>query len=368
MEKILNIAVVKTDGIGDAVLASPFFLGLRSHFKGARITAYLSPAGAQVLDGLGCFDEVVAFDAQWLKYEKKPFYKRWLSALSLLSMIRKKKYDMVIGMRWQDRLTSLITSLSGAKQRYGYDTGSMGFYINHTVKYPPMASHVTEKNMLLLKEITGADYPAKPALKSDAVSEENIRALIGKGRISKYIVIHPVSGHPSKDWGISRYNELAEYLSRGIKTIVIGAKSDPGIMEIRGRHVVNLAGMLTIKEMKAIIKNASLVIGNDSAAVHIASAFGVKSLTIFSGSARYPEWGAWGDRSFIIDRHVRCSPCGLLKCDKKMECMDVAVDFVARAALDIIEGKQKKKLIKYKTKEEKGAEDIGGFKKGDENG
>jgi ADP-heptose:LPS heptosyltransferase len=354
MEKTFNIAVIKTDGIGDAVLASPFFLGLRKHFKNARITAYLSPAGAQVLDGLGCFDEVKVFDAQWLKYDKRPFYARWSSALSLLSMIRKRRYDMVIGMRWQDRLTSLITSLSGAKERYGYDTGSMGFYINHVVKYPPMASHVTEKNTLLLREITGEKYPSRPQLKSDAVSEENIRALIGKGKISKYIVLHPVSGHPSKDWGIERYNALGEYLSRGIKIIVIGAKSDSGIMGIRGRHIVNLAGMLTIKEMKALIKNSSLVIGNDSAGVHIASAFGVKSLTIFSGSARYQEWGAYGDRSFIIDRHVRCSPCGLLKCDKKVECLNVPVDFVARTALDIMEGKQKQKLIKYKTKSEAG--------------
>ena len=356
MEKILNIAVIKTDGIGDAVLASPFFLGLRRHYKDARITAYLSPSGAQVLDGLGCFDEVKTFEAKWLSYDKKPFYTRWLSALSLLTMIRKNKYDIIIGMRWQDRLTSLITSLSGAKERYGYDTGSMGFYLNHPVKYPPMASHVAEKNMLLLKEITGAQYSPKPALKTDAVSESSIKQLIGKGKISKYLVIHPVSGHPSKDWGIERYSALGEYLSRGIKVIVVGAKSDAGISNIRGWHIVNLAGMLTIKEMKAIIKHASLVIGNDSAAVHMASAFGVKSLTIFSGSARYQEWGAYGEKSFIIDRHVRCSPCGLLKCGKKMECLDVPVDFVARAALDIMEGRQKQKLIKYKTKSEAGSE------------
>jgi heptosyltransferase-2 len=350
MENKLRIAVIKTDGIGDAVLASSFFLGLRKHFKNAHITGILSPAGAQVLDGLGCFDEVKVFNAQWLKYNPKPFFIRWFSALSLIRLINNGKYDIVIGMRWQDRLTSYILSKVRAKDKYGYDTGSMGSGINHIVKYPPISAHVAEKNMLLLKEITGIKYPAKPLLKTDKISEENIKALLDKGKVTKYIVMHPVSGHSSKDWDIEKFNSLAEYLSRGIKTVVIGSKVDAGVAKIRGRHVVNLAGMLSLKETKSIIKNASLVIGNDSAGAHMASALGVKSLTIFSGTARHQEWGAYGEKSFIIDKYAPCAPCGLAICPKKennRECLDVPADFVARLALDIISGRQKQKLIKY---------------------
>ena len=144
-----------------------------------------------------------------------------------------------------------------------------------------MAIHVAAKNMLLLKAITNEKYPEKPILKTDIASEENISALLKKGNICKYIIIHPVSGHLSKDWGIENYNSLAEYLSRGIKIIVIGDKNDKGINVLRGRHVVNLSGMLTVKELKAIIKHADLVIGNDSAAVHIAAAF---------APAPYKQW------------------------------------------------------------------------------
>jgi ADP-heptose:LPS heptosyltransferase len=351
MDKKLRIAVIKTDGIGDAVLASPFFLGLRKHFKDAHITAYLSHGGAQVLDGLGCFDDVRVFDAQWLKYDPKPFFVRWFSAFSLINLLNKGKYDMIIGMRWQDRLTSFIVSMAEAKEKYGYDTGGMGFNINNIVKYPPISSHTAEKNMLMLRAITGEKLPAKPLLKTDKKSEDDVKALLEKGKVTKYIVMHPISGHPSKDWDIERYNSLAEYLSRGIKTVVIGAKTDRGVEKIRGRHVINLAGMLTIKEIKALIKKAALVIGNDSAGVHIASALGVRSLTIFSGTARHQEWGAYGDKSYIIDKYASCSPCSMADCDKKennKECLDVPPDFVARLALDIIAGKQKQRLIKYK--------------------
>lgn len=362
MENKIKIAVIKADGIGDAVLASSFFLGLRKHFKDAHITAYLSRGGAQVLSELKCFDEVKVFNAQWLKYKPKPFFIRWFSALMLLLKLNQGKYDMIIGMRWQDRLTSLILSLTNAKQKYGYDTGGMGFSITNIVKQPPMAIHVAAKNMLLLKAITNEKYPEKPILKTDIASEENISALLKKGNISKYIIIHPVSGHLSKDWGIENYNSLAEYLSRGIKIIVIGDKNDKGINVLRGRHVVNLSGMLTVKELKAIIKHADLVIGNDSAAVHIAAAFGVKTLTIFSGTVRYQEWGAYGDKSYILGRYARCSPCGLVKCNMKKECLDIPVDFVGYKALQIIKGKQEQKLIKYTIKENENMEGINNFK------
>ena len=91
MENNIRIAVIKADGIGDAVLASSFFLGLRKYYKDAHITAFLSPAGARVLDGLKCFDEVKVFDAQWLKYAPKPFYTRWMSALGLLMKLNSGK-------------------------------------------------------------------------------------------------------------------------------------------------------------------------------------------------------------------------------------------------------------------------------------
>lgn len=346
----LRIAVIKPDGIGDVVLASPFFLGLRKHYTDAHITAYLSPVGARVLDGLNCFDNVTMFDAQWIKYnDPKPFYTRWISALKLIIKLNCARYDMVIGLRSNERLSSLIVSLSNAKQRYGYNIGGMGFSINHVVSYPPQTLHVTEKNMLMLKAITGEKYPAIPELKTDDKSEESIISLLKKGNINKFVVFHPVSGNSSKDWGIEKFIELAKSLSKYFKILVIGAKEDNGINRLKAPDVENMAGMLTIGEIKALIKNAQLVIGNDSMAVHIASALGVKSLTIFSGSARYQEWGAYGDKSYIIDHHVKCSPCSLVNCNRKKECLDISVDFVAQTALQIMNCKQEQLLISYKT-------------------
>jgi ADP-heptose:LPS heptosyltransferase len=281
---------------------------------------------------------VKIIDPMWLKYKKTFFLTRWLSALGLLLMVNKGKYDMVIGLRWQDRLTSLILSLCNAKDKYGYDTGGMGFGINHKIPMLSHNAHVIDRNMEVLKQmLPGRKFVVKLGCSVDKAQKKV------KGR---YIVIHPVSGCPAKDWPIEKYGELAKYLAKKMPVYIIGTPTDTGIKTICGKNIHNTAGELSIRGIATLIKGASLVIGNDSAAVHIASAFDVKSLTLFSGSALYEEWGAYGKNSYIMTKDVICRECELAVCDKKgHECMEFEVKEVERQAYRILAGKQKKKIV-----------------------
>jgi ADP-heptose:LPS heptosyltransferase len=339
MEKKLRIAVIKTDGIGDAVLASPFLFELRKNCKDAHIAGIISPGGEQILGNIGVFDEVIVHDAMWLKYKKTFFLARWLSAVSLLLKINKGKYDIVIGLRWQDRLTSLILSLCNAKDKYGYNTGGMGFGINHKIPMLGHDSHVINRNMEVLRQM----LPGKKFSIKLGCSIETGKAKT-KG---KYILIHPVSGCPAKDWPIEKYAELAKNLAKKMQVYIIGTAADTGIKTISGKNIHNTAGELSIRGIATLIKGASIVIGNDSAAVHIASAFNVKSLTLFSASALYEEWGAYGKNSFILTKDVICRECELAVCDKQVhKCMEFEVKQVENFANRVISGKQESRTIK----------------------
>jgi len=346
----LRIAVIKTDGIGDAVLASPFLFELRKFFKNAEITGFLSPAGKEVLDNQGIFDTITVIDPLWLKYKKVFFIKRIASAMKLLSAVNKAKPDILISLRYQDRLTSLVTSLAQAKEKTGYNVLGMGFGINNKVIPLPPGTHVIEKNLNVLKYLgIKLKAPAKTGFSLSKSAVSNVRAILKKSRIKKYIVVHPVSGHLSKDWAPEKYKDLIKFLSRRHKIVIAGSASDNRIKEYGGKNVYNLAGRLSIKELGALIKTAAMVIGNDSAAVHIGAAFGVKTLTIFSGTCDYREWGAGGRKSYIIRKPVECENCGLLKCNKKMhECMEIPPEFAADTVNKIFSGKQKQRVIIHK--------------------
>ncbi len=344
--KSLKIGVIKTDNIGDAVLASPFFFELRKNFKHANITAFLSPAGREVLDGLNLFNDIKIIDPLWLKYKKVSLIKRILSALRFVSIINKEKFDILIGMRYQDRLTSLIMSLSKAKNKFGYNVKSMGFGIDTKIKLPDKKDHEIFKNFAILKYLGITKKPEiKFGFSISKESEKKVKSILKENKIHNYIVIHPVSGHISKDWGIERFSTLADNLSKKLKIVIVGLAEDKGINEFKAENILNLAGKLDIKELGSLIKNSFMVIGGDSAAVHIGQVFNKKTLTIFSGAAFYEGWMACGNKSFVIIKDTSCRGCELIECNRKHECLDIEVGYVLRIIEKILKGIQKQKII-----------------------
>lgn len=348
IKKKLKVVVIKTDGIGDAILASPFFYELRKNFKNAYIIGILSSSGKEVLDGLNLFDEIKVFNPAWLQYKKVFFLKRLISALSFLILINKLKADIAISLRWQDRITSLILSLCNARKKIGYDVKGMGFGIHIKAEYNSKL-HTIVNNMRLLKKIfPGEKFKIKLGFSITEEAKKRIEKFLSENKIKRYIVIHPVSGHISKDWGIENFLILAEKLAKKYKVIVIGSEKDNDIDKIKGKNIINTAGFFNIKEAGALIKKSEMVIGGDSAAVHIASVYKRKTLTIFSGAALYENWAAYNKNNFILTKDVFCRGCEMLKCNRKNHCMNFETEFVYDLIIKILSNKQKKRIIKIK--------------------
>ncbi len=334
--KKTHIVVIKTDGIGDAVLTSPFLFELRKHYRNAFITGILSPAGKEVLESLNLFDDIKVIDPQWLKYKKVFFIKRWTSALQLLFIINKIHPDVAIALRWQDRLTSLVLSLCNAKMKIGYDVGGMGFGID--VKIPIQEGvHTIHRNLNVLSGILpGKKFKIKIGISCGESDVSKVKNILKANKIKRYVVVHPVSGHTAKDWGIDNFKCLAEKIAKKVSVVIIGGKDDRDINLISGENILNLAGRLSIRETAALIKNSSFVIGNDSAAVHIASVFNVKSLTLFSGTVDYRCWKAWGKNSHVMMNKVSCSGCELIKCNQRSHpCMNFSIEEVYKKFLSL---------------------------------
>ena len=346
-EKNLKITIVKTDNIGDAILAVPFFSALRKKFPGAKITAILSGAGSKVIGGLKLADEIKVFEPYWLKYKKTFFLKRIFSCLSLVRLINSTQSDLLIGMRHYDRLSVLAISLAKAKIKLGYDAGMASFGIHKKISLPPKFTHETVKNLQVLQALFPGFKPKiKIAFPEDKTGKLEAVKILKKNKLKKYIVIHPVSTQPSRDWGLARFKKLIEILPQKYKIAVVGGAQDEGIEQLSGKNIVNLAGKTSLMAMGQIIKGAELVIGINSAAVHIGAAFNKKTLTIFSGVSLFEEWKAFSNKSYVITKKVPCRGCMLVTCDRHHECMDISPEFVARAAVKIITGKQKNHTLK----------------------
>ena len=64
----------------------------------------------------------------------------------------------------------------------------------------------------------------------------------------------------------------------------------------------------------------TLVVSNDSGAMHVASALGVPTVAIF-GSTEPALTGPLGPHTAVLRHHVPCSPCFLRNCPLDFACM-----------------------------------------------
>lgn len=104
----------------------------------------------------------------------------------------------------------------------------------------------------------------------------------------EYCVICPGASSPVKRWPVERFAEIADWLigQRGWNIHLCGGADEINtaqqlISKMKySNHVVNHVGKTTFAEWASIIEYAKLVVGNDSATLHIAAAHRVPAVCI----------------------------------------------------------------------------------------
>ncbi len=168
----------------------------------------------------------------------------------------------------------------------------------------------------------------------------------GRADGRKRIVIAPISNSRLRDWGLDHYARLVGLLLVGRDCAIAlgGSAGQRGRLdEIAGGHpgrVVNLAGRTDWRQTAAVIREADLVISNNSGVAHLAAACGSPTLAIYSGSHQPQEWGPRGPRVRALMALVPCSPCGWDKielCPNDHRCMRlITPEAVAAEAIEML--------------------------------
>jgi ADP-heptose:LPS heptosyltransferase len=109
-------------------------------------------------------------------------------------------------------------------------------------------------------------------------------------------VIHALASAPEKTWAAENFLSVAARLKEsGLEPVFIGGAGDDlaAFAEYRTVHGAPLS------EIKVLLAGASLFVGNDSGPAHMAAAFGLPAVVIFSTSD--PEiWGPWRTAGAVV--------------------------------------------------------------------
>jgi len=109
-----------------------------------------------------------------------------------------------------------------------------------------------------------------------------------------YAVIHPMASSPDKQWPPDRFLEIARSLHQ-IDPIFIGGPGD----DLKKFQEFRTAINRELRDTMALIRGASLFLGNDSGPAHIAAAFGVPLAVLF-GPSDPVTWAPWRAHAQIL--------------------------------------------------------------------
>jgi heptosyltransferase-2 len=309
MHRPERILIIRTDRIGDAVLATPLVRAVRASFPNAFVAVMTRPYASAVFAGNPRLDEIITDDPYgrdrgtrgMLRQARRLRTYRFDTALLLLPTSRLAWMLFLagiprrigVGSKIYERLTFMRTV-----SREGYVP------LRHEADYCldlGRAVGVVDRGLATEIFLGEEEKLAGLRLLEDAGSAP------GSGG-ARLVGIHPGSGRSSPNWRPERYADLAgKLLERGhFRIVLTGSAGEAEYSKLfegfpPGR-VVDLVGKLELRELFAVIHHLDVLVSASTGPMHAAAALGVPTVSLFCPlPACSPElWGPRGNRSITI--------------------------------------------------------------------
>ncbi|MCX5800693.1 MAG: lipopolysaccharide heptosyltransferase II [Candidatus Eisenbacteria bacterium] len=323
-----SIVVRVPNWVGDVVMAYPALGALRNCTRGLRIVAVAHERVASLLESAPFMDEVLVIKGKGV-----------VGPVRTARALRAGRF--ALGIVMPDSFSSaFLFRLGGVKRIVGF-RGEMRNAFLRTGVSKKNWCHLSEQYAQLLPRGCEIDRKVGLQVSHDGVSRaRKILEEAGVWENTKLAIVAPGASYgETKRWPEERYTDLVRLLveKAQFQVILVGNLADEElcarIARKAGRSTVNLSGQTTLPDLAAIASIASVFVGNDSGAAHVAAASGCPVVVVVGSSD--PSWTAPnGDIVDVIYERVSCSPCFLKKCPYDLRCLSqIDAERVYRAAI-----------------------------------
>lgn len=264
-----RVSVIRLRSLGDCVLTTPALALLKKARPDLRVGVAVEDRFAAVFENLPLVDQIL-----------KP---NWRA-------VRAWRPECCLNLHGGTR-SQWMTAASGAKWRAGFAHHSTTLAYNVKI---PRAQRILGVNRI----VHTAEHLASAVFALGVAVEEPPRAQLAAGPspfAGRYAVLHPYASGLEKQWAAERFCEVARYLQLWNLPPVFLAGPGDDTAPFRAHRVFRG----TLSEAKAVLSKAAVFAGNDSGPAHIAAAFGVPSVVLFSTS-NPAIWGPWRTESEIV--------------------------------------------------------------------
>lgn len=298
-----RILLVRTDGIGDVLLSVPLAQALKEEGACEEVWLLTRNYTREAGENHPNIDGVLTTDnAQGTPYEFGELMKR----------IKSKSFDAAILL--YPRFTfALMLALAGIPIRAGTGYRWFSFLFTHRIyeHRKKNEKHELEYNLSLLRALGITAERAPLSFSVPELADRAIDRMLREMHIDDslpIVVIHPGSGGSALEWPLEHYAGLAERLEKpGVLRIVVTGGPKEEVLLARFKEICRapltyIYPGLTLSELGALLKRASLVLTNSTGPLHLAVAVGTEVIGMYPPIMQCSpkRWGPYGKMNSVI--------------------------------------------------------------------
>ncbi len=313
-----KLLCVRLDSAGDVLMTTPALTALKEAVPGRHLTLLTSPSGARAARLVPALDEIIEFDAPWMKPPRSDV----AHDRALINRLAAGDYDgaVIFTVFSQNPLpAAYLVYLAGVPACLAHCRENAYHLLSDRVPEPEPQQRVRHevRRQLDLVATTGAK-PSSEAL-SIAIppaARRRAGAALATLRIPRdgpLVVAHVGATAPSRRYPPQRFAEALDLLiiEQRARVVLTGDASEVALVEsVRGSmrtSAYTLAGCLDFAELCAIIESADVLVSNNTAPVHIAGAVGTPVVDLYA--LTNPQHVPWRVPHRVLYRDVPCRYC-----------------------------------------------------------
>lgn len=288
-----SVLLIKLDAIGDFIIWLDSAKEYRNIYKGKKIYLLCNKLCCDIALSTGYFDEI--YDLNLSKAELNGEYLN-----QMIEILSKIKVEVLLQVSYSRTLHMDIVAASIPANR------KIAFVCDET-RSNISRRLVSSKNRKKLDKIYDELIPAssenlmevqrnkeficglgKKDFKSSTPKLKKMNEKASKVPPGDYIVIFPGASTKRKIWAVEKFAKIADYLieKTELNIYVCGSDGEFGLgeqirsMVHRKSYIINYCGKTDLLEVAEVIRNAKLIVSNDTSGIHYAAATGTPAVCV----------------------------------------------------------------------------------------
>jgi heptosyltransferase II len=324
----MKILIRATNWVGDAIMALPALRAIRGRFPNAKISILTRPYVADIYRGQNICDELISCDPGGPH--------AGLSGRERLAQeLRKQKFDVALLL--QNAFDAAwIAWRVGVPERIGYARDGRSLLLTKKIPVPKRGEIPAHEQFYYLEllrragwidSLPGASFVTLDVSDEHRCQAEETLSSVGARPNTPRIAIGAGASYGSaKCWPPERFAAFVNgfRLHTDADIILFGTASEQKVSEAIAAGIngpsISLVGKTAIAALPALLSRCQLFVGNDSGAMHVASAVGLPVVAIFGPTDPHGT-APITPRCTVVQEKPYCSPCFLRRCPIDHRCM-----------------------------------------------